>query len=342
VEEMAKATFLADAEVSERELSELSKFTSRLRDIAADMRRELDRQVAAQKQKVVSSTAREQHPSADDSLDRALADLHALTGLHSVKAEVETLANLAKVMALRRARNLPVPEMAFHVVFSGNPGTGKTTVARLVARIFHHLGLVSKGHLIETDRSGLVGNFVGQTATKVAAVAERALGGVLFIDEAYALSGRSENDYGAEAIETLLKVMEDRRDDLIVIAAGYTDRMDAFLASNPGLKSRFPRVIEFPDYSADEMLEIFVRMADAMQYELGENARLNLRACFSARLAERNDHFANGRDVRNLFEKVLSMQANRVARLADIDEHILTRIEVADVDLAVGHLGATA
>jgi SpoVK/Ycf46/Vps4 family AAA+-type ATPase len=335
VEAMAKATFLADAQVSERELSELAKFISRLREIAADMRRDLDRQVAARDQQIVSSTAREHHSSTDDSLERALADLHALTGLHSVKAEVETLANLAKVMAMRRTRNLPVPEMAFHVVFTGNPGTGKTTVARLLARIYHHLGLVSKGHLIETDRSGLVGNFIGQTATKVVAVTERALGGVLFIDEAYALTGRSENDFGPEAIETLLKLMEDRRDDLIVIAAGYTDKMHDFLASNPGLRSRFPRIIEFPDYTADEMLEIFVRMAEAMRYELGEDVRAQLHAIFEARLTRKGEHFANGRDVRNLFEKVLSMQANRVAGLAHIDERILARVDLADVEQAV-------
>jgi SpoVK/Ycf46/Vps4 family AAA+-type ATPase len=185
----------------------------------------------------------------------------------SVKREVETLINVAKVFTIRKQRGLPVPDVSFHMVFSGNPGTGKTSVARIIAQVYGCLGLLKGGQLIEVDRSGLVGNFVGQTATKTKKVIETATGGVLFIDEAYALTNNSDDkDFGHEAIETLLKAMEDHRDELVVIVAGYTNKMDAFLASNPGLLSRFPRVISFPDYSRDELFEIFARTANQNKY----------------------------------------------------------------------------
>jgi ATPase family associated with various cellular activities (AAA) len=192
---------------------------------------------------------RNDNPASFDPIQRCIAELYALVGLASVKREVETLINLAKVFSIRKERGLAVPDISFHMVFSGNPGTGKTTVARIVAKVYGCLGLLSKGQLVEVDRSGLVANFVGQTATKARKVIDSAKGGVLFIDEAYALSRETDtqNDFGSEAIEVLLKSMEDFREDLVIIAAGYTDRMKHFLQSNPGLRSRFPRVIEFPD-----------------------------------------------------------------------------------------------
>lgn len=343
VEAVAQACFMVDARISPAEAHGLGVFTSRLREQAAKLRAEFDRKIAEAE---AGATAPDPAPAplpaapaegADpDTLAKALADLHALIGLSSVKTEVETLANLAKMFGLRRDRGLPTPEMSFHVVFTGNPGTGKTTVARILSRIYHHLGLVSKGHLVEVDRSGLVASFVGQTAPKVKAAVDRATGGVLFIDEAYALAGGGENDYGSEAIETLLKLMEDRRDDLAVIAAGYTDRMAGFLASNPGLKSRFPKTIVFPDYTAEEMLAIFSSMALAMRYRLDASAQERLASVFSGLVANKGVDFANAREVRNIFERVMSMQANRISALPDVTEAALLTITLDDVDLACG------
>ncbi|MEI3407011.1 MAG: AAA family ATPase [Christensenellales bacterium] len=185
-----------------------------------------------------------------------MEQLDSLIGLESVK-EVRSLINLIKVRAMRKEHDLKVMDMSFHMVFTGNPGTGKTTVARLVAKIYKKLGFLSKGQLIETDRSGLVAGFVGQTAGKVTDVVNSALGGILFIDEAYALARKGmDNDFGDEAIDTLVKLMEDHRDDLVVIVAGYTDEMHDFLTSNPGLISRFNKYIDFPDYTDDELMAI--------------------------------------------------------------------------------------
>ena len=184
------------------------------------------------------------------------------------------------------------------MVFSGNPGTGKTTVARIVAKIYGCLGLLSTGHLVEVDRSGLVGNFVGHTATKTRKVIEQAKGGILFIDEAYALAKDSANDYGQEAIEVILKAMEDHRDELVVIVAGYTDRMEGFLASNPGLRSRFPRMVTFPDYPAEELEEIFRREARRTQYRIADEAGAALKGELERLWQQRGPNFANARDVR--------------------------------------------
>ncbi len=231
---------------------------------------------------------------------------------------------------------MPVPNFSFHMVFSGNPGTGKTTVARIVAKVYGSLGLLKIGNLVETDRSGLVGGYVGQTALKTKKVIESAKGGVLFIDEAYSLAKEgSGNDYGQEAIETLLKAMEDYRDELVVIVAGYNDRMADFLDSNPGLKSRFPRHVHFPDYSPEEIVEIFDRTARQSGYHVAPAAKPLLVEAMLRQLGVRSADFANARDARNLFERVVSAQANRIGALASIDEEALTTLTEDDLRAAV-------
>ena len=192
-----------------------------------------------------------------EKIEDLLAELDGYVGMDAIKEEVRSLINMVQVYKLRRENDLPTTDMSLHMVFSGNPGTGKTTVARIMARIYHSLVILSRGQLVEVDRSGLVAGYVGQTALKTQKVIEKAMGGVLFIDEAYALNGKSENDFGQEAIDTILKAMEDHRDDLVVIVAGYTELMDRFIHSNPGLESRFNRFLMFEDYTPEQMVTIF-------------------------------------------------------------------------------------
>jgi len=220
------------------------------------------------------------------------------------------------------------------MVFSGNPGTGKTTIARLMARVYHSLGILSKGQLVEVDRSRLVAGYVGQTAIKTRKVIDSALGGVLFIDEAYALNGGGANDFGQEAIDTLLKAMEDHRDDLVVIVAGYDGLMDEFIHSNPGLESRFNRFLHFADYTAEELLAIFRMQCEKGCYILEPEAEAPLRSLLERRMADAAS-FGNARGVRNLFEQILVRQAGRLAGQASVNREDLTRITAADVE-AVG------
>lgn len=280
------------------------------------------------------TTAAKKTPDApavpDLTLEELLAKLDKLVGLSSVKGEIHTLVNVARVREMRKREGLKVPPGSYHMVFVGPPGTGKTTVARLVAQIFHALGLLSKGHLVEVDRAELVAGFVGQTAIKTDACVVQALGGVLFIDEAYSLASGSEQDFGREAIETLLKLMEDHRHDLVVIVAGYRDRMEEFIESNPGLRSRFTRFIDFPDYTPDELTTIFTRLAEDDGYKLTEGVIESVRTRLTEAYEARSSNFGNGRLVRNLFEKSLTAQANRLADVKPSREDLCT-ITAADL-----------
>ena len=273
----------------------------------------------------------------EKSLDELMAELNGLIGLADVKREVNSLINLIKVRKMRESHGLKVMDMSFHMVFTGNPGTGKTTVARLVAKIYKQLGFLSKGQLIETDRSGLVAGYVGQTAGKVTDVVNSALGGILFIDEAYALARKGmDNDFGREAIDTLVKLMEDHRDDLVVIVAGYTDEMHDFLTANPGLISRFNKYIDFADYTDEELMDILHMNAKRQGYAVSETADAVVRDMLGAMtLSERMD-FGNARGMRNTLEKLVQAQANRLATTeGEITRDMLCEINEADARAAL-------
>ena len=269
-----------------------------------------------------------------ENLEDLLAELDKLIGLAGVKAEVRLVTNLLQVQKLRVERKLPVVEGSRHLIFTGNPGTGKTTVARLLARIYRTLGVVDKGHLVETDRAGLVAGFVGQTAIKVTEVFNQAMGGVLLIDEAYALARGGERDFGREAIDTIVKLIEDRRDSLVVIAAGYPVEMSEFVDTNPGLRSRFPKTIHFNDYADEELVNIFTGQCDKARYQLTDQARVAVARWFECQ--PRTKGFGNGRLARNMFEAAIANQATRLmsGRAKDAqpltDEELL-RLEEADI-----------
>lgn len=272
----------------------------------------------------------EEKPESIEDLKKELA---GYIGLEEVKKEVETLINLVTIQKLRKENGLPTNDLSLHMVFSGNPGTGKTMIARLMARIYKSLGILSKGQLVEVDRSGLVAGYVGQTAIKTSEVIEKALGGVLFIDEAYALTNRGGNDYGQEAVDTLLKAMEDHRDDLIVIVAGYIELMQEFVKSNPGLESRFNRFLHFPDYSIDEMMAIFDMRCNQGSYTLAEDAKPILRDLLKLKSMDVKG-FGNARGVRNLFERTVTAQANRLSTDPDITKEDLMLLTADDIRTA--------
>ncbi len=272
-------------------------------------------------------------PTLVANLDGALAELDSLVGLAKVKHEVRTLTNFLKLQRRRDEAGLPDTEISLHMVFLGNPGTGKTSVARVLGKIFSAMGILAKGHLVETDRSGLVAEYAGQTGPRTHAKINEALDGVLFVDEAYSLALRDGKDaYGEEAVQALLKRSEDDRSRLVVILAGYPEEMGELLKSNPGLSSRFHRVLTFDDYSPLELARIFAYLCERNHYKLSAAARAKLLLGVTELYRWRDKHFGNGRAVRNLFEHAVRRMANRIADIAELDQEQLMLLEEADIE----------
>jgi SpoVK/Ycf46/Vps4 family AAA+-type ATPase len=285
----------------------------------------------------VKNTGLKEQPAAD--LDLALRELESLIGLSQVKDDARSLINFIKVQQMRLAQNLPAAPVSMHMVFYGNPGTGKTTVARILARVYRGLGLLSKGHMVEVERSQLVAGYLGQTAIKVREAIDTALGGVLFIDEAYALTETERDEFGKEAVNTLLKLMEDYRENLIVIVAGYTDKMENFLDSNPGLRSRFNKVFLFEDYSPSELLAIFEHFCHSHGNKMNDAARNAAKSLLEHVHSKRGKNFANGRDVRNIYEHTMRKQANRIVGIRSATRAQLMEITAEDIPAAEEAVG---
>lgn len=268
----------------------------------------------------------------NDSETPTIEALNKMIGLSTVKKDVSELVNLIKIREVRKKENLPITPTSLHLVFTGNPGTGKTTVARIIGQIYKEIGVLEKGHFIEADRARLVGKYVGHTAVQTTEVFNEAIGGVLFIDEAYTLSKGSENDFGKEAIDCLLKLMEDNREKIVVIIAGYTNEIEQFLDSNPGLRSRFPKYIQFDDYSSDELLDICLIYFSSYEFTLDDSANKQLKIVLNK--ISQNENFGNGRGCRNLVERIIICQANRISNIESPTKIDLTTIKKEDIDCA--------
>lgn len=315
------ATAKADGTISEQEEKWLAKIANKYSSIRLSEGDPMHKEVSS------ASNNTESEKSAEE-------DLNELIGLATVKEDVIRLTNFVHIQQERIQRGMKNASVSYHCVFTGNPGTGKTTVARIIARIYKEQGILKKGQLIETDRSGLVAEYVGQTAVKTNKVIDSALDGVLFIDEAYSLIQGSKQDYGAEAVATLLKRMEDNRDRLVVILAGYENEMKQFIDSNPGLQSRFNRYIHFNDYSADELVSIFNKNVEKLEYKLTQDAEAKLKIYLQQAVINKDKNFGNARFVRNLFEKTLENQATRLASVTKLTTETLSEIKEEDIPMA--------
>ena len=322
--EIGQAYIAGNENAGEKEIDVLTKYCVMLDDYLKEYG------LLRPDKKATEFTKEEKKP--EETMQELLDELNSLTGLKGVKEDLNALINLMKVQKLREENGMKQTGVNKHMVFMGNPGTGKTTVARLLSGIYKSIGVVSKGHLVEVDRAGLVSGYVGQTAGKVVDVVEEALGGILFIDEAYTLTNnKGQGDFGQEAVDTLLKAMEDHRDDLIVIVAGYTEPMEEFLDSNPGLRSRFNKIITFEDYTADEEVEILKSMCTRMEYKLSADALKEAKRFFTERVAAHLESYANARDVRNYLEKAVSNQASRIVGEKNVNKEMLETLEEADL-----------
>ncbi len=311
---LASLIVKADGTISEDETKLLRKIQDKLSD---------------PKQKIEGVTQIE--IDENETLDNVIEELNQLIGLENIKNSVQELSNFLKVQKIREERGLKNVNNSLHSVFMGPPGTGKTTVARLVSKIYKHLGYLEKGHLVETDRTGMVAGYVGQTALKVEEVIKASLNGVLFIDEAYALAKNNKNDFGNEAIEVLLKKMEDHRDQLVIIVAGYPDEMKSFIQSNPGLQSRFNRYFTFDHYKPKELLAIFNLFCKENDFILQKDAEEKLEFIFEKLYERRHENSGNARTARNLFEKIIEYQANRIVGITPVTKELLKTIEEEDI-----------
>lgn len=323
--DFANAVALSDNEISDDERAWLENLKEKI------VSKEIPQQPKEEERDSERNAVSEHEPLFEEQQKSPMRQLNDLIGLRQVKSELQSLTRFIEVNQKRKEAGLRVAAISYHCVFAGNPGTGKTTVARILAGIYRQLGILKKGQLIETDRSGLVAEYVGQTAVKTNKMIDRAIGGVLFIDEAYTLAQGGENDYGREAIATLLKRMEDERDRLVVILAGYTNEIERFINSNPGLRSRFNRYVHFDDYTEEELFQIFILQAQKYDYHLDDEAKCALRSLLHEKVENRQKDFGNARYVRNLFESVIENQAVRLSSNKETDKDSLAIITKADI-----------
>ncbi len=337
----ADALFKETTLITQQQIEELSKQTSELSSSTFQNSNYMPKSSVPEAEENMltpdqSAPSSSNTTSSTESEEDPMEQLESLVGLASIKHDVKELMNFVKIQKLREDQGLKTVPISLHLVFTGNPGTGKTTVARIIAKLYKQIGVLSKGQLIEVDRSGLVAGFVGQTAIKTQEQIQSALGGVLFIDEAYALSGGDQDTFGLESINTILKAMEDHRKDFVVIVAGYTKPMEKFINSNPGLKSRFNKYIEFTDYSIDELEKIFEQNCKKYDYVLDEEIRHQIRALIISRQLANTENFANAREVRNLFEAIITNQATRIAALENPTPEELRTITISDLKELMG------